>query len=220
MTRKGCKQTLEHIRKRITPESIRKRFATKFHLTPAYREKMRKAKSGSNNPRYGLHLSEELKKRISESEKGKKVVVSTETKSKLSKALKGKFTGEKHWGWKGGRRNYRLRQPLLYAIRNSQKYAEWRTKVLQKNVIYPNVTKGIQVHHLKKVTDILKENNIQTLEDALKCEALWDINNGVVLLKGEHFIISCLERHKKISRGFIKFVEQWIRENEEKAVEL
>lgn len=180
---------------------------------------MREAKSGSNNPRYGVKLSDEIKHKISASEKGKRVIVSEETKEKLRKALKGKYVGEKHWGWKGGRRNWRLRQPLLYALRSSAEYIKWRKFALLHLVHNPKA-KGIQIHHLKKVTDILKENNIKTLDEALNCKALWDLNNVVFLAKGEHYVISCLERHKKVSVGFIKFLKVFIKENEEKAVEL
>lgn len=35
---------------------------------------------------------------------------------------------------------------------------------------------------------IIRENNIMTLTDAVKCEELWNINNGITL---------CKECHKK-----------------------
>ena len=43
------------------------------------------------------------------------------------------------------------------------------------------------------------------------------MDNGVVLTKGEHYIISCLERHKKISKGLLEFLKWIIKENEKSA---
>ena len=202
MTKKGYKQTPEHIKKRITKESIRKRLATRFFEKPKYKEKMRKALSGPNNPRYGVKLSAQTKAKISMSEKGKKVIMPT---------------GERNPNWKGGRS--RRRNSLLYILRNSRYYKEWRKKVLQK--YFPSkIPKGIHIHHLKSVAEIIKENHIQTLDEAIKCKALWDIANVVILKRGEHYIITCLERHKRVSIGFIKFIKYWLERNESKAVEL
>jgi hypothetical protein len=211
MTKKGYKQTPEHIQKRITKASVEKRIATRYFQRPEYKEKMRQALSGSNNPRFGVKLSDELKKRISNSEKGKVVVVTDETRAKMSKALKGKYVGEKHWQWKGGRKNSRVHSPLLYAIRFCGKYEQWKQAVLKIHTpTYPEVPKGLQVHHLKKLTTILKENNIQTFEEALNCPEIWDVNNGVVMTKGEHYIISMIQRHKKFSRDFVQLLSDWI----------
>ena len=187
-----------------------------FIHTPEYKEKMRKALSGDKNPRYGIHLSSETKRKISEAEKGKKVIMTDKIKETISKALKGKYVGENNWNWKGGIRNPRLTNPLLYEIRNCKKYKEWREAVLKKHLpSYPRIPKNTQVHHMKKVTDIIKDNNIKTLEDALACEELWNIDNGVPLSKGDHFLISRLERRKHISAGFIRLLKIWIKENED-----
>jgi len=77
-------------------------------------------------------------------------------------------------------------------IRRSDKYNMWRLMVLGRD----NFTcqfcgaRGVYLfpHHLKAFSLILKENNITTLEEALKCEELWDLNNGVTL---------CNECHKQ-----------------------
>lgn len=161
---------------------------------------------GTKNPRWGMHLSEDLKKRISVSEKGKKVVVTDEHRQNLSKATKGK---PKIWLWKGGRPQYSKRHPLLYAIRNSDRYQKWRDAVCAKHGISPTY-KGIQIHHLITIVSILKANSVYSFEDALKCEELWNIDNGVPLMKGEHYIISCMERRKRISKGFVTLIEQWL----------
>lgn len=33
---------------------------------------------------------------------------------------------------------------------------------------------------------MLEENNIKTMEQALKCKELWDVNNGIVLCNKCH----------------------------------
>lgn len=57
-----------------------------------YISKLSERMSGKNNPRYGKHLSEETKRKISESEKGK--IISEETRKKISEANRGKIVSE------------------------------------------------------------------------------------------------------------------------------
>lgn len=42
----------------------------------------------------------------------------------------------------------------------------------------------------------------------------------VRIFKGEHWIVSLMNRRKKVSKGFIRALEKWIVDNEAKAVEL
>lgn len=60
-----------------------------------FKEKLRIANSGENSHMYGKHLSEETKRKISESGRGR--IVSEETKKKMSMAQKGKRTGAERW---------------------------------------------------------------------------------------------------------------------------
>jgi hypothetical protein len=39
----------------------------------------------------------------------------------------------------------------------------------------------LEVHHAKTFNDICKENNVTTVEQALACKELWDLNNGVCI---------------------------------------
>lgn len=212
MTKKGYKQTPEHIQRVI---EARKKANVDYSFTqkPEYREKMRNALSGSKNPRFGIHLSDETKSKISKSEKGKKVVVTDQHRLNMSKARKGKYTGERSWNWKGGHRNLRLSSPLLYAIRNSLKYKLWKKEILNEN--FPNGKPEdlqVHVHHLVKLSLLLKRHNITTLEQALACEPIWDKTNAVVITKSEHFIVSALERRLKPSANLIYQMKKWLSE--------
>ncbi len=42
------------------------------------------------------------------------------------------------------------------------------------------------VHHIKPFAQILEENHITTMEEALECKELWDIRNGITLTKEWH----------------------------------
>lgn len=212
MTKKGYKQTPGHIQR---VKKARKKVKVDYGFTqkPEYREKMRNALSRSKNPRFGVHLSAETKAKISESERGKKVVVTEQHRQKISETLKGKFTGEKSWNWKGGHRNQRLYNPLLYAIRNSPKYKIWKKEILAE--LFPNGKPDdlqVHVHHIVKLSLLLKRNNITTLEQALVCEPLWDKKNAVVITKSEHFIVSALERRLKPSANLIYQLKKWLSE--------
>jgi len=81
-------------------------------------------------------------------------------------------------------------QPLYDQIRNSNTYKEWRTQIFGRD----NFTcqecgvRGtwLEAHHKKRFSDIIKDNNIRTLEDALFSNELWDLDNGITLCKTCH----------------------------------
>jgi 5-methylcytosine-specific restriction endonuclease McrA len=49
-----------------------------------------------------------------------------------------------------------------------------------------NKTLRLEVHHPESFDDICKENCGSTVEQALDCEELWDLNNGISLCYGCH----------------------------------
>jgi hypothetical protein len=109
---------------------------------------------------------------------------------------------------------------LLYAIRTSEKYVMWREAVLKEQVpTYPCIPKDINVHHQHKVTDIVKQYRIKSLVDALACDALWDVSNGVVLTRGEHSIVTDIERYcaRNVSVGFIRALETFLKDRKHTA---
>jgi hypothetical protein len=49
----------------------------------------------------------------------------------------------------------------------------------------------LEVHHAKLFNDICNENNLTTIEQALSCEEIWRLDNGISL---------CFSCHKDIER--------------------
>lgn len=96
-------------------------------------------------------------------------------------------SGENHWNWKGGI------TPLNHAIRTCSFYINWRTAVFQRDSYTcqhcQQVGENLIAHHLNLFSDIMKENNITTMEEAIQCNALWDIDNGLTLCKKCHQIL-------------------------------
>jgi hypothetical protein len=97
---------------------------------------------------------------------------------------KGQTVGELNNHWKGGI------TPLMRQIRSCLEYKQWRSNIFFRDnwTCQTCGSRGcsLEVHHIKAFSLIIKENNIKTLEDALNCEELWDINNGVTLCEECH----------------------------------
>lgn len=76
--------------------------------------------------------------------------------------------------WKGGTTK------LSIGIRNLPKYKETNKEVLKRDYykcILCNSKKNLQIDHIKPLCKIIKENNLQSTEEAINCKELWDKNN-------------------------------------------
>jgi 5-methylcytosine-specific restriction endonuclease McrA len=92
--------------------------------------------------------------------------------------------------------SYRLR--LKLKIRNTTKYLNWRLSILKRDnftckichaSVKENKSLRLEVHHAKTFDDICNENNVSTIEQALECKELWNLNNGFSI---------CYKCHKDI----------------------
>ena len=91
--------------------------------------------------------------------------------------------------------------PLLkLKIRNTTKYLNWRLSILKRDnftckichaSMKDNKSLRLDVHHAKTFNDICKENNVSTVEQALECIELWNMNNGVSI---------CYRCHKDVEK--------------------
>lgn len=149
-------------------------------------------------PRLGKKLSEETKLKISKAHKGigekfKKccevcgkgfyVVRSRLRRRFCSRICAGKIKEEQS-NWKGGI------TPLRHSIRTNFKSRQWRSDIFTRDNFTcqecGQVGGKLRAHHRKDFSLILQKYEITTLEEALDCEELWNINNGVTLCKKCH----------------------------------
>ncbi len=150
-------------------------------------EKMRKSQTG-------IKLSQETKRKISEGNKGK--VISSKQRLELSKMR----MGEKNPAWKGGVKEVSRTIRKMFESRLWIKYCMERDNYTCQEC---KIIGGkLEVHHKKPFAQILKENNIKSVEDARRCLEIWDLNNGVTLCedchKKEH------QNLKKLKKGVKK----------------
>jgi len=92
--------------------------------------------------------------------------------------------GSKHWAWKGGVRQFRS------DVYDTLEYKQWRKAVFQRDnftcVLCDSYGVVLNADHIKPFSEIILENKITTLEEALACSQLWDVNNGRTLCKKCH----------------------------------
>jgi len=160
---------------------------------PAFRKEMSEKHSGENNINYGKQMSSSQKEKLSIAasnrsdswkQKQSKSHIghkdSTETKLKKSRV----HAGEKCYNWKGGI------TPIYKHIRGHRRYKEWCLAVLTKYNHTDVFTKKrggrLSCHHVIPVNTLLKMNQVKTIEEALECTLIWDVNNGIILKKSAH----------------------------------
>jgi len=98
---------------------------------------------------------------------------------KCSEATKQKHRGENSHFWRGG-----ITQ-LYVLLRTISIYAEWRDAVfIRDNYTCQNCGRSrcvFHAHHIKSFAQIIRDNKIETFEQAMDCKELWMVNNGMTL---------------------------------------
>lgn len=93
--------------------------------------------------------------------------------------------GKNHPCWKENKS-----RPFHNAIRQLFKYRQWRSDIFTRDnftCVLCGTTGYVEAdHYPKRFVSILKQENITTIQDAIVCEPLWDINNGRTLCKPCH----------------------------------
>ena len=84
---------------------------------------------------------------------------------------------------------------LKLRIRNTTQYLKWRISVLKRDNFQCKICHislkdkrnlRLEVHHLKRFKDIVIQNNITTIKEALECQNLWNIDNGICVCSTCH----------------------------------
>ncbi len=156
-------------------------------LSKAHKEKLRKAHKGKKQSkeciekrvksRKGYRHSEETRKKLGR--KGRKLKGRVWNKGKRQPQT----TGKKNPNWKGGISDFNKK------IRGLNEYSQWRTKVFERDrwTCQTCHKRGyVEAHHIILFNSIILKNKIRTVNQALKCSELWDIDNGVTLCKECH----------------------------------
>jgi 5-methylcytosine-specific restriction endonuclease McrA len=184
--------------------NIGKKFTLGKHWKVKDSSKMYKFRKGMLGVNSGKKFTKEHKKRISESNKGKKM--SEEFKENCRQRMKGNSPwnkgksgystskrGKKYPELQGGNSHLwkeNKKSILTKQIKSNIKYRQWRSDVFTRDdfTCQECAKRGFEIHphHIKSFSLILKENNIKTLEGALICEELWNINNGQTLCENCH----------------------------------
>lgn len=158
---------------------------------PDFKEDMTQKHAGENNANFGKPISEEQRQKLRDWERTPEYIeklreASTgkmhteETKAKISAS----HSGYKCYNWKGGI------TPVYRHIRGHRIYKEWCANLLKKHDYTDAFTghKGglLSCHHIIPVNMLIKMYNITDIEGALACALIWDLNNGLVILKYAH----------------------------------
>jgi len=194
-SRKGSKLSKEHL------EALRvANLGNKHSLGKKDSEETRRLKS-VNSARHWLGkkrplASDKTKEKMSKSQKGHKV--SEYTKQRLGNLSRGKF-GRDHHCWVEDKK-----RPLQKAIREIYKYVEWRKTIFTRDnytCVLCGTTGYVEADHCPiRFVDILKQNKIETIDEAIKCEQLWDTGNGRTLCKPCHLKTITWGRKPKLQK--------------------
>lgn len=145
------------------------------HHTEEHKQKISARMSGKNNPMYGKKVSQETRQKISIHLSGK------------NNPMYGKC-GALAPAYKNPEERI---NPLYQQIRTCSKYVDWRN-ICMKNDFFTcqicrdNTGGNLIVHHKKYFSKIIKENEIESLEQSFNCNELWDLNNGITLCENCH----------------------------------
>jgi len=90
--------------------------------------------------------------------------------------------GENHYNWKGGN------ERIAVVIRTMTETDRWKKDILKRDEVCKKcgTALDLEVHHIIAISELVEKYEIETVEDARKCDLLWDVKNGVVLCRKCH----------------------------------
>jgi len=133
----------------------------------------------------GVARSEEVKKKISISMKGvsTKWLTGRKSSEEAKKKLSDSISGEKHWRWNG-------RTPLNRLVRTSKQMKTWKKDIFARDNYTCQLCEvrgdKLNADHIEAFSLIMAKHNIDTIQNALICADLWNIENGRTLCEPCH----------------------------------
>ncbi len=120
--------------------------------------------------------------------KFKKYGIKTRSISEAMKINKEERSGKNSPNWRGGMTeiNWSLRESVYPLI------VEWRKKIFERDNWTCQMCEkhnNLNAHHIVNFVEVISKNNIKCKDDAIKCEELWDISNGITLCWNCHMSI-------------------------------
>jgi hypothetical protein len=143
---------------------------------------------GKPNWREGIPVSETQKQKQRE-----KMVGIKHTEEHNALIRKNTPKGEDSPHWNGGM------TPIYLKVRYCRQMYEWRDAVFKRDN-YCDVFTGVKgsgnlhAHHIVSFAFLMQQYNIQSLDDALACDALWDVANGVTMIDSNHMAYHSLNK--------------------------
>lgn len=132
----------------------------------------------------GRILTQQQKDKISRSLKGQKFTMQRKENLSLSKKNKPGRKGSLNNNWKGGITE------LSKQIKKTFEYRQWRSDVFTRDNFTcqdcGQVGGQLEAHHIEAFSAIIEKYQIKTVEQALLCAELWNINNGSTICKKCH----------------------------------
>ena len=118
--------------------------------------------------------------------KGIRVSMRTAFKKGCKSWSAGRF-GPLSSNWRGGRRK------IIVCLRALKKYKEWRNSIYKRDnwaCIGCGKKKAVlEVHHIKPLTKVLRDNKIKTVKEAVYCKEVWSKRNAITLCIKCHDIV-------------------------------
>ena len=161
-------------------ENLKKAWDYKKHITDSWREKQSQIHKGKAVTPKGSKWSKKQRKAIMLA-RSKWTDKDKENRAKkISKSLR----GDKAYQWRGGITK------LSNSIRRNHKSRDWSKKVLKRDNHTCQACKKIggdlHAHHVIEFSEIISKYKIKSVEDALRVDLMWDVNNGTTLCKKCH----------------------------------
>lgn len=150
------------------------------------------------NTNLTTETSEKLRRTVEKAAKtrtGMKKTMTKQWKENLSLAMKERYRNGLTV-WNKGRVE---KSTLQTIIRHSAEYFDWRSRVFYRDDFTCQTCdkRGdyLNADHIKTFASIFKEHNIKTLDDAVYCKELWNINNGRTLCKECHILTDSFAKY-------------------------